>query len=140
TDGAVSFVRATGLAPVYIAPVQILDAEGRDVTPANLHWSVRRAGKAWSLELRLDDSRLPTPYVIDPAVITQRSAATFGDSGGSNVNTFTFYKPIGVAMNDIMIAGVLAHGNRTITPPSGWTSIHRDVQGASLTQAAFYKV
>jgi hypothetical protein len=139
-DGAVSFVRGHGLAPVHIAPVQILDAEGADVTPSDLRWSVRRAGNAWSLELRLDDSRLPTPYVIDPAVITQRSAATFANSAGLNVNTFTFYKPIGIATNDIMIAGVLAHGNRTITPPSGWTSIRRDAQGVNLTQELFYKV
>ena len=122
SDGAVSFVRGHGLASVHIAPVQILDAEGANVTPAGLRWSVRRAGNAWSLELRLDDSRLPTPYVIDPAVITLRSAATFGDSAGTNVNTFTFYKPIGVAVNDLLLAGVQIHGNRTITPPAIRTS------------------
>ena len=38
-------------------------------TPAGLHWTLRHAGaRSWWLELRLDDRKLPVPYVIDPAV------------------------------------------------------------------------
>ena len=138
-DGAVSFVRGHALAPVHIAPVQILDAEGALVTPSDLHWSVRRSGKAWSLELRLDDSRLPAPYVIDPAVITRRSAATSTGSNGA-VPNISIYKPIGIADNDVLVAGITVQGNRTITPPTGWQSIRRDVQTTNLTQQLFYKV
>ena len=138
-DGAVSFVRGHALAPVHIAPVQILDAEGAIVTPSDLRWSVRRTGKAWSLELRLDDSRLPAPYVIDPAVITRRSAATSTGSNGS-VPNISIYKPIGIAENDVLVAGITVQGNRTITPPTGWQSIRRDVQTTNLTQQLFYKV
>src|SRR5207237_1294089 len=54
----------------HIAPVAILDAGGRDVTPADARWSLHRAASGWSLELALDDSALPLPYTIDPSVST----------------------------------------------------------------------
>ena len=68
-SGAVS-LSVPGTAPVLeIAPVRILDAAGVARTPPGARWTVRRAGAhSWWLELRLDDRRLPLPYVIDPAV------------------------------------------------------------------------
>src|SRR6266508_4078199 len=137
-DGAISFVRGHRLAPVHIAPVQILDAKGADVTPSGLRWSLRHDRKAWSLELRLDDSRLPTPYLIDPA-ITLRSAAAFADNNGGAAS-LTIYKPIGVVVNDFLLAGIQVRGIRTITPPAGWLEVRRDQQGSNLTQAIYYKV
>ena len=137
-DGAISFVRGHRLAPVHIAPVQILDAKGADVTPSGLRWSLRHTRKAWSLELRLDDSRLPTPYLIDPA-ITLRSAAAFADNNGGAAS-LTIYKPIGVVVNDFLLAGIQVRGIRTITPPAGWLQVRRDQQGSNLTQAIYYKV
>src|SRR5206468_1187549 len=57
-DGSVRF----DTSPLRILPVTILDRDGRDVTPRGLRWSL---GKH-TLVLRLDDARLPSPYVIDP--------------------------------------------------------------------------
>jgi chitobiase/beta-hexosaminidase-like protein/Big-like domain-containing protein len=54
-------------AGLRILPVEILDASGREITPAGLRWKLLRSGGGWSLALHLDDSRLPLPYVIDPA-------------------------------------------------------------------------
>ncbi len=42
----------------------VYDAKGRAVTPKGLRWRLGRDGDAWRLSLRLDDSRLPVPYVI----------------------------------------------------------------------------
>ena len=69
-DGAVAFLdtKLHRLTDVSIAPAAILDAEGKDVTPNGLRWSVELRNDAWWLTLRLDDSKLPLPYVIDPAV------------------------------------------------------------------------
>ena len=49
-------------------PVAILDAGGKDVTPDGLRWSLRKQDGSWRLGLRLDDSKLPLPYLVDPAV------------------------------------------------------------------------
>ncbi|HEY8844671.1 MAG TPA: Ig-like domain-containing protein [Gaiellaceae bacterium] len=51
-----------------VRPVEILDVAGRKVTPPGLRWSLGRKAGTWFLGLRLDDSKLPLPYVIDPAV------------------------------------------------------------------------
>ena len=72
-------------------------------------------------------------------MITQRSAATSTGPNGT-VPSISIYKPIGIAENDVLVAGITVQGNRTITPPTGWQSIRRDVQGTNLTQQLFYKV
>ncbi|HEV2952364.1 MAG TPA: hypothetical protein VGZ51_09675, partial [Actinomycetota bacterium] len=62
-DGSILY----GAGLVRTPPVAILDAGGRDVTPENLRWSLREEDDSWRLALRLDDSKLSLPYVIDPA-------------------------------------------------------------------------
>jgi RHS repeat-associated protein len=56
-----------------ILPVAISDLAGNDLTPVGLRWRLRRDTNGWRLGLRLNDSRLPVPYVIDPAT-------NYGDS------------------------------------------------------------
>ena len=73
-DGAVEFLAGGRLAPLLISPVDILGARGTSVTPAGLRWSLARQGSSWRLELRLDDSRLQLPYVIDPAIVFSTGA------------------------------------------------------------------
>jgi len=68
-DGAVAFAGAGGKdTGLRIAPVELLDTQGRPVTPKGLRWSLARRGGVDFLELRLDDSSLPVPYLIDPSV------------------------------------------------------------------------
>jgi hypothetical protein len=66
-DGSVQFRAGDRLAGLRIRPVSIFDAAGRDVTPAGSRWRLTRSAHGWLLQLRLDDSDLPVPYVIDPA-------------------------------------------------------------------------
>ena len=85
-DGIVRFVdpRTHRVSSLTIRPVQLLAADGSDVTPKSARWSV--SGRR--LELRLDDRSLPVPYVIDPAIV-------FAGSGtGSNGGATTFTIPI----------------------------------------------
>ncbi|MBI4172738.1 MAG: hypothetical protein HY511_08245, partial [Actinobacteria bacterium] len=56
-----------GSSGIRVRPVQIYDADGRDVTPKGARWQLKRTAGGWLLSLPLDDSRLPLPYVIDPA-------------------------------------------------------------------------
>ncbi len=63
-DGSILY--GSGLART--PPVAILDAGGKDVTPDGLRWSLRKQDGSWRLGLRLDDSKLPLPYLVDPAV------------------------------------------------------------------------
>src|SRR4051812_41428281 len=66
-DGSVS-LGTKARSRLAILPVAILDADGRNVTPSGLRWSLARsAGSTW-LQLRLDDESLPLPYVIDPNI------------------------------------------------------------------------
>ncbi len=67
SDGAVTFRSNSRPAALRIPPAAILDGSGRDITPAGTRWSLRRGETGWTLELQLDDSELPLPYVIDPA-------------------------------------------------------------------------
>ena len=66
-NGGVRFVGLRGQSAISIHPVAILDASGREITPAGLRWSLVHDDKGWWLGLRLDDRKLPLPYVIDPA-------------------------------------------------------------------------
>jgi hypothetical protein len=87
-DGGVDFVVDSGwhaahhhfhgpkLAQYRIAPVAIFDAQGKDITPLGSRWSLAQRGSSWWLELEVDDSSLPLPYVIDPAITFRGSAAS----------------------------------------------------------------
>ena len=63
-DGSILY----GKTSVRTPPVAILDAGGKNVTPEGARWSLRKQDGAWRLGLRVDDSKLSLPYVIDPAV------------------------------------------------------------------------
>jgi large repetitive protein len=66
-DGSIELRAETRIAGLRVLPVQIFDAAGGDVTPGGARWKLTRSGRDWLLSLRLDDSELPVPYVIDPA-------------------------------------------------------------------------
>src|SRR5439155_694584 len=81
--------------------VALLYEGGRDVTPAGLKWSLGHDRKGWLLELRLDDSELPLPYVIDPAIAIHTYASMANNGAGSA--SLKIYKPIGTAPNDLLL-------------------------------------
>ena len=81
-DGGVNFTTADGLqGNLSIRPVQIFDGQGNTVTPNGLRWSLVHSASGWTLELKLDDSALPQPYLIDPTVdYTQTQYLTIADA------------------------------------------------------------
>jgi adhesin/invasin len=87
-DGGIGFVGGNIASQLRIPPVKIQDGAGADITPSGSRWSLIRKHGAWSLELRLDDSHLPLPYVIDPATdygpttvyLTNALSGTYGSA------------------------------------------------------------
>jgi hypothetical protein len=138
-DGAVGFLDGRRLTGTFIAPVAIYNASGDDVTPDGLRWTLAPAASSWWLELRIDDSRLTLPYVIDPA-ITFRAA-----SSGTNVlsPTITLNSPMGVAQNDVLVAQVTGRYTQPPATPAGWQHVRTESAGAgagAVTQSVFVKV
>ena len=74
-DGSLSLTTAGARAGIRVLPPVVFDAAGRDVTPQGTHWSLERRGSSRFLALRVDDSSLPLPYVIDPITSSARPAA-----------------------------------------------------------------
>ena len=146
-DAAGGFVFATQRArsALRLAPVRILDERGRVVTPDGAHWRLRRAhDRSWRLELRLDDAKLPLPYVIDPAIDYPSplylSSTTSADTGSwrlvtsapSSANTATKTVPNANATGYFVFKpGVqnTASGTPSSTPTgTGWV---QDLTGGS---------
>ena len=136
-DGGISFGANHALSRLAITPAKIFSSSNRDVTPRGTRWSLRGDKTGWWLELAVDDSRLPLPYVIDPA-ITYRSSvtATSGSFGGTSI---TLNLPTGIAARDLLVAQVATRGARTISTPTGWTKALDSVDGTNLRQATFYR-
>ena len=108
-NGGVRFVGLRGQSAISIRPVAILDASGRNITPAGLRWSLAHDREGWWLGLRLDDTKLPLPYVIDPAAnyptpLELRNSATGVtgswdlDSGTGTVDITTNNTPASTAV------------------------------------------
>ena len=145
-DGAVGFIRNGRLMSdvAFIEPVKLLDSRGRDITPAGLRWSVAERNGGWSLELDLDDAKLPLPYVIDPAIALRNVGVTA--AGGAAISE-VIPMPAGVVNGDLLIAQLTMRGNTTITgttaQPSGggtWNSIDRRVTTTTIiTQEIFWR-
>src|ERR687888_950709 len=142
-DGSVRFGDS-----LLILPVAILDGAGRDVTPARLHWSLRKH----ALVLRLDDTKLPTPYIIDPVALvgTCNTSTAPSDLAGCSVHTvqnktdFTsspLVRPSSVSTGDLMLAQITVHNNDALTAPAGWTAIgNKRTSGANVEQALYYRI
>ena len=93
SDGKVCFLDPTRKhsADISLDPVRILDEHGRDITPKGLRWGLDDEAGTWWLTLKLDDSKLPLPYVIDPAAnyptpLNLRSTAS-SHAGGWTMNS-----------------------------------------------------
>jgi hypothetical protein len=139
-DGGVSLRAGHTLLPLAVAPVAILNSKGRDVTPRGLRWTVVHENGSWWLRLRLNDSKLRVPYVIDPA-ITHRVSRT-SNNGTAGASSITLTLPTGVATRDLLVAQISARGgsSMSIATPAGWTAGPNATNGANVRQAIFYKV
>ena len=118
-DGSLSLTTAGARAGVRVLPPVVFDAAGRDVTPQGTHWSLERRGSSRFLALRVDDSSLPLPYVIDPITVVGSPGGTGSTKTGSPL---AITKPTGVATGNLLVATVsLRDATATLTPPAGWT-------------------
>jgi Fn3 associated/Chitobiase/beta-hexosaminidase C-terminal domain len=136
-DSGVRFAVGARVTGPRIDPVEILDVRGRSVTPRGLHWRLAHKGRTWFLTLRLDDRRLPTPYVIDPS-ITFRTNGT--STAGGNGTSVSVARPTGAAANDLLFASLVISGGTTVgfaTTPAGWTQVRRTDNGTSVALATF---
>ena len=133
-DGSVRF---DGNRALSILPVAIFDRDRRDVTPADARWSLR--GR--TLELRLNDAQLPTPYVIDPIALV----AACGSGGCANATTtsgttVTITRPASVATGNLMVAQIVVRSNAALTAPAGWSTIgNLQTSGTGLEQRIYYR-
>jgi hypothetical protein len=67
-------------------------------------------------------------------------ALSFTSAGNASSANLLLPTPVGVANNDIMIAGIYAETDtNTITPPAGWTSLFRQVNTGAFMLEAFWK-
>ena len=113
-DGTVAFRTAGGRdTGLRIAPVELLDAHGGNVTPKHLDWSLNRRDGAQFLELRLDDSSLPLPYLIDPSVVTSVTFNGTSMTAGA-MTTWT----VGFVPTTTLVSG----STFTVTFPSAGTT------------------
>ena len=113
-DGTVAFRAAGGRdTGLRITPVTLLDAQGRSVTPKHLRWSLARRDGAQFLELRLDDSSLPLPYLIDPAVTSVTFSGSSMTAGAASTTWTVGFVPTTTLVN---------LSTFTVTFPSAGTS------------------
>ncbi|HJX46928.1 MAG TPA: hypothetical protein VJ375_03715, partial [Gaiellaceae bacterium] len=147
-DGGVSFSHAGRLDGFHILPVAILDAHGRDVTPAGLRWSLDREGSSWILGVRLDDKTLPLPYLIDPIALIAACGLAVGPGGTTSCTAATstgssslaITKPSATVVGDVLVAQLTVRSTGAITPPTGWSQIGTTAQDGAgpLEQAIFW--
>ena len=132
-DGRVELIDRKTNGTFEIAPVKILDADGDDVTPTGLRWSLR----GHRLELTLDDRALPLPYVIDPAitVITPN-----GVHATATATSLSLAKPTGalVSGSTILVAHV-SKRNADAVAATGWTSIGQTCNATTVCTALLWK-
>jgi hypothetical protein len=139
-DGAIGFLDGRRVSEAHIRPVAILDADGDDITPDGLAWELERRGGSDVLALTLSDDGLPTPYVIDPAIVVHGTPSS-ATNGTTATTTLALPVPVGVSLDDLLLAQVTVAGGTatTITPPvcGCWTLVRRDDAGTSLAQAVY---
>ncbi len=94
-----------------ILPVKILDAKGHDVTPAGARWQIAKSAGRQELTLKLDDSKLSLPYVIDPTI-------SFDVASQANVvgaTSLTWSHTVGTTLGSRMLVVGVGAENATTT-------------------------
>jgi hypothetical protein len=102
-DGSVDFLASGSSSPSSTLPApRIFDLSGADVTPAGLRWRLERTGASWRLGLRLDDAKLPLPYVVDPAIAFDAASS----ARGSAVASLSWSHTVANQANRMLVVGV----------------------------------
>ena len=141
-DGTVRFANAKSDAGLRIQPVVIFDKDHKAVTPRGLRWSVVGHGNRRWLQLRLNDAKLPLPYVIDPiALVAACPGGGCATSTTTSATSVTVTRPASVVTGSLMLAQVTLRNNDAITAPAGWTTTgNLRTSGATLEQRIYYRI
>ena len=110
-DNSVSLTSSGGTRQFTIQPVHVYDAQGGDITPAGTAWTLTQNGSGWRLGLDLDDTALPLPYVIDPA-ITYDSATS---AAGAAVTTLSWSHTVASQSDRMLVVGVTTESTSSST-------------------------
>ena len=106
-DGGIDFFSAGRAKPdLRILPPSILSAAGTVVTPSGTTWKLKQGKSGWRLQLDLNDSKLPVPYVIDPAVITFDATSSLGST--ATVSSLTWSHTVANQWGRMLVVGVQA--------------------------------
>ncbi|HEY8792950.1 MAG TPA: hypothetical protein VIL96_08715, partial [Gaiellaceae bacterium] len=141
-DGTVRFAAGTKDSGLRILPVVVFDQNRKDVTPRGLRWSLTGHGNQRVLQLRLNDTQLPLPYVIDPiALVAACPGGGCATATTTNGLVVTVARPASVATGSLMIAQVTLRNNDAITAPVGWTTTgNLRTSGGTLEQRIYYRI
>ena len=112
-NGSVVFLAGGQPSGLRLLPAAILALEGATITPAGLGWKLKKRKGSWRLRLTVDDSKLPVPYLIDPAI-----AYGFQTEATSSSGSFVLNKPYRTVQNDVMIAQITAPARPNRSRPS----------------------
>ena len=126
-DGAIGFLDGPAVTSLHIPPPAIFDADGDDITPKDARWGLDHRGADTFLTLALDDTDMPLPYVIDPAITYDTTSQ--GASTGTNSATVTVARPAGVRQNDVIVVTLshrLGTNGSVTTVPAAWTLLTFD--------------
>src|SRR5947209_11670312 len=139
-DGSVGFISGHRLVNEFvIAAPKILDLRGHDISPRGLHWNIAHRTGKWSLELAFDDTRLDTPYVIDPASFNVGAGTTGPTTAGASI---ALAVPASVKLGDLLIAHVTWLGGSSVVAaqPGGWTQLDQTRnEGTNIGAQVWYK-
>ncbi|MDX6467204.1 MAG: hypothetical protein QOI27_2244, partial [Gaiellaceae bacterium] len=140
--GAVGFFDGLQATQLAIDPVKILDGRGRDVTPKGSRWTIEQAGSKTWLALRLDDTKLPLPYTIDPTAALRTNSAA-----GNGTTAFTVGIPGTANVHDLLVLKIATlSGTAMGTAPSDsnstanpWTLAKVQANGTAVETFVYYK-
>jgi hypothetical protein len=93
------------------------------------------------LTLHLDDTNLPLPYTIDPAITLTASAYTVVKGAGSKTGSFSVKIPAGSQTGDLLVVQFVVRTASAFTAPSGWTTLASTVDSTNgLSQYMFTRI
>lgn len=145
TGGGIEFKARSGAPVSRLSAVAIYDRSGTEVTPTGAHWSLRRVNGGWMIELRLNDSRLPVPYTIDPAIVNIQTeiASSYADNAIANWTIGFIPSSKGaLAAGDTITAAFTNLSSYTFPASPGvvlfspWGSVSSTCQGTGSTNGA----
>src|SRR5712691_5648442 len=133
-NGEIAFrIPGAQWAGMWIPKPHIFDHSGREVSPRGLRWTLDKAHVGGAvLALRLNDRKLPTPYIVDPGVTFVAAGVV---QASASATSLSITGPAGLSAGDIEVAFVTAKNNVAIpAPDASWNSVTSGQGGSAAGQ------